>query len=456
MQSFIKNTLICSAISLVSLEVQSQHVEVNDFNNLQDFNFSNRPPTSSNRLSPSLHKQLSLLDVNDDVDVDDGECIWTHLLLEIGATNLKFTGGKVDVCQEKTMPPSVFFADKRTLNLKARELPDGSMPEEAINLLIETLKDMRLKAILAIPGNAKWAMVGTASLRGLTNQAEVIERVKQLFGIAIDVIDQVEEAMFSWLSAEQLAKEEVHAVCDTGGGSFQILIRPDNSESVEGTLPSEGDYLEIFGNIGTTAVKKFFKEMTQREDFFPLSTGAQMTLEEDQCIPLKKVCQLILDSISFNKKTDGNLSNQYIRTLTHGHKLFGVSRSFVFSVLPLINSALNYDLLHNPLVYLDRGAEPLPPAQEKGFTLKQLRRAITILSPMTSEEIRGIAPSTKDDPWGDFSNMVLVYVVLQYLGMEEVRVLEVTSSLQGALAGLESQWITGKEMHDIVWKKVAK
>jgi hypothetical protein len=443
MHSFIKNTLIGSAISIISLQTHSQPVEVFEFNQPTDLDFSSQA-------SPSLRKNDSLL------DVDDEECFRTRAFVEIGSSNLKLTMGKVDVCQEKTMPPSVFFTVKRTLNLKALQLPDGSMPEVAINLLLIALKDMRLMAILESSDNIEWAVIATASLRGLTNQEKVIAQVKKLFGMEIAVIAQEEEAKFSWLSAEQLAGEELHAVMDTGGGSFQVLIRTNNPVAADGTLPSQEDYLEIFGNIGTTAVKKFFREMTAREDFFPLSSQAQMAIEEDQCIPLKNVCQLILDSISFSKQSETTLPNQYIQGLTHGHKLFGVSRSFVFSILPLIVSALNYDFSLNPLFYSNEGEGLLTMGQEKVFTLKQLRRAITILSPMTSERIRAIAPSAKDDPWGDFSNMVLVYVVLQYLGMDEVRVLEVTSSLQGALAGLESKWITGKEMHDIIWKKAPK
>ena len=438
MHLFIKTILVASTLSTLTLPSYGQHVEL-DLTQPIDLNFSHGAPSPLNDRAHFL-------------DIDDEECYRTRGFLEIGSSNLKFTVGRVDICQEETMPPQVFFTDKRALNLKARELPDGSMPEEAIHLLIATLKDMRLKAILEISENMEWAVVATASLRGLTNQEAVIARVKELFGVDIDVMDQAEEAMFSWLSAEQLAKEKVNAVFDSGGGSFQILIRTHKEHTTEESLPGTGDYLEIFGNIGTTALKKFLRNLKGKEDFLPLIEKGRGE-EDAQTLFLKEACNYIVNSISHSKKGEAGVHNRYIHELTQGHKLFGVSRSFVFSVLPLMVAALSYDMRTNSALFLNGGERLVYPPQGMDFTLKQLHRALTILAPMSSEEIRAIAPSAKEDPWGDFSNMVLVYAVLQYLNMQDVRVLEVTSSLQGALAGLQSKWITGREMHDIIWKK---
>ncbi len=106
------------------------------------------------------------------------------------------------------------------LGLRAR-IADGLLTPDAAGALCALLSEYRGIAERLTPQPP--IVFATASLRGLKNQAEVLEKIRCETGLAVEVISGETEAYYSFLGARGKHAPASGAVVDLGGGSTEIL-----------------------------------------------------------------------------------------------------------------------------------------------------------------------------------------------------------------------------------------
>ena len=108
--------------------------------------------------------------------------------------------------------------------------------------------------------------VATAAVRKATNQAEFLELVKEVAGFELHVIDGQTEAYFDFQGVmagfENLSD---CLICDTGGGSTELILANDHAIEAKVSLPFGAMTLfDTYGNqvdVATEAIKQRFKEV---------------------------------------------------------------------------------------------------------------------------------------------------------------------------------------------------
>ena len=102
---------------------------------------------------------------------------------------------------------------------------DGSIPHKKIDELARTIStQVKLAAVLG--ADEVYAMA-TAATRDATNGEELVEIVADESGVAIDVLDEHEEARLAFLGATHFLPQDQTdsiAVVDAGGGSTEVAV----------------------------------------------------------------------------------------------------------------------------------------------------------------------------------------------------------------------------------------
>lgn len=111
---------------------------------------------------------------------------------------------------------------KRVARLRKYIQPDGSMSEQGIEILKQTLvsfkeisEDYRVENIKA---------VATAAIRQANNNQEILERMENETGIQIDLLSEEEEAYFGYLAVVHSMEIPSAVTVDIGGGSTEVTL----------------------------------------------------------------------------------------------------------------------------------------------------------------------------------------------------------------------------------------
>lgn len=99
---------------------------------------------------------------------------------------------------------------------------DGALSEEGVEKLVSVL--LRFRRVLELLPGCRVFPFATASLRGLSNTPEVLERVRRETGFDIDVITGREEAIFDYRGAVGRMNEQSGVLVDIGGGSTELVF----------------------------------------------------------------------------------------------------------------------------------------------------------------------------------------------------------------------------------------
>ena len=437
--------LLCYLSSQSHIKAQNvplqQPVDITDSNDLVNISYA----------GAKFHVEIPLSAVLSFDNKNDDPCKETRAVVILGSSTLSFLVDLIDKCSPlKQHNPHFFWTQKQRLDLGKSDgtLDSTVVSSDKISAIITALENIK-KQVIDDPRlhNAVWAVIATAWLREASNANEVINLVNEKGLGRISIIDQAAEGKFSWASAQRLTREEIEMTYDSGGRSFQVrwkLQQPSNQD--------DDVYMGIYGNVGMHTVKESLIRMTGQENFLPLPEGFNSTHQhDDTCIFLEAVCREVRSKISYQQEGSviRNTDPIDMRGRTKGLTLFGVTRSLNCSVLPAIIAVRLYARSQN--IPLREGGMAF---QEQGlegpgyFNFIALHEAIQILSTMSADAIRAIAPSAQKDPREDFSNMLLVYVVLQHLHLDHVQVLKVENSLQSALDELaEEEWTSFEEMN---------
>ncbi|MBN1894766.1 hypothetical protein JW906_09735 [bacterium] len=99
----------------------------------------------------------------------------------------------------------------------------GRMEEEAVDRAIAVLSAWKEESLGK--GAGKIMAVGTHVFRAAGNRAEVLQRIREKTGIAVEILPEREEAMWTYRGAVSFLKTDGETwLIDVGGGSTEIAI----------------------------------------------------------------------------------------------------------------------------------------------------------------------------------------------------------------------------------------
>ncbi len=137
-------------------------------------------------------------------------------IIDIGSNTTKLA--VLDSEQLFSQPPVFFKAVPQ--NLRAH-VENNCLTKEATEKLCQLLRTFcqTARRLTSTPPLA----FATASLRGLDNTQEVLERIQETCGLAVKVISGEQEAYYSFLGAKGGLSVKEGMVVDLGGGSTELL-----------------------------------------------------------------------------------------------------------------------------------------------------------------------------------------------------------------------------------------
>ena len=112
--------------------------------------------------------------------------------------------------------------NKYTAGLAACVDKDGRMTSEGVERLVDVMS--RFRAATDLLRGCEVFPFATASLRNITNRAEVTERVRAATGFEIRVLSGYEEAMLDYRGAVRSMPGEQGLLVDVGGGSTELVF----------------------------------------------------------------------------------------------------------------------------------------------------------------------------------------------------------------------------------------
>jgi exopolyphosphatase/guanosine-5'-triphosphate,3'-diphosphate pyrophosphatase len=112
------------------------------------------------------------------------------------------------------------LASHKTVAGLARFMNGGELSTQGINELLDTLK--RFEGVLDSWGNVRTHAFATASLRYADNAARVVERVRAVTGLGLELLSGEDEAWLGFLGARSDTRIGDGVVVDIGGASCEF------------------------------------------------------------------------------------------------------------------------------------------------------------------------------------------------------------------------------------------
>ena len=94
------------------------------------------------------------------------------------------------------------------------------LSEEGVRELLRILHQFR-RAVNGMP-DVRVRVIASACMRGLSNEKEILARVLEETGFAIDIMSGEEEAFYGYYAIAKGLREPIGLLCDCGGGSTEI------------------------------------------------------------------------------------------------------------------------------------------------------------------------------------------------------------------------------------------
>ncbi len=139
-----------------------------------------------------------------------------YAVVDIGSNTVRM----VIYDQEENGALTRVIGEKASLGL-VNFVSDGCMSDLGLNKLLETLEGFGLAA--AKVGCDELVAFATASLRGLENTNDILEKIKAHTGIIVDVLSGEEEAAFNFGGLQAAFALTDGMMVDMGGGSTEVL-----------------------------------------------------------------------------------------------------------------------------------------------------------------------------------------------------------------------------------------
>lgn len=100
---------------------------------------------------------------------------------------------------------------------------DNTLSDEGVQLAASSLGLLKAQAQQASAVDACYVFA-TASLRGRSNEHEVVATLKERTGFEVDIIEGIEEAKLGYASLQCRYRPQCAVMADVGGGSTEIVV----------------------------------------------------------------------------------------------------------------------------------------------------------------------------------------------------------------------------------------
>lgn len=308
----------------------------------------------------------------------------TRAAVDVGSGSIKVTIAKVDSQNNKIH--RILYSEEHPVPFK-RDLQVGGssiLSEKIQKVAFEKLSILQKE--LAVHRPTMWKGIATAASRQAKNAPEMFRKINDDLGIDISIISQNEEGRLGFVTAAAVSgipREKLIAV-DSGSGSFQVTtLIDDHLEVIEGQLghiPSLEMLMEIRG---------------QKLDL--QTSPATVTLKEARLLVERMRAKMPTVPDAFLKKSKDPANT-----------IVGIgNENFIFAM----------------------GAKGVG---KKTFTREELWQAISRHAGMPAEELNQFAK-----PHTAVLGMVLLYSIMDSLGIEQITSCEANGSCEGLLIDRE-------------------
>lgn len=149
--------------------------------------------------------------------------------IDIGSNAARLLISQVSVYQDGTVDYTKLNLLRVPLRLGFDVFNGGSIGEDKIHQLVETLKAYKL--LMSIYKVTAFKACATSAMRDTANSKEILKRVKEETGIEVKIITGQEEAniIYETHIAENLNFEKSYLYVDVGGGSTEVTLFSKNA-----------------------------------------------------------------------------------------------------------------------------------------------------------------------------------------------------------------------------------
>lgn len=178
-----------------------------------------------------------------------------YSVIDIGSNTIRLVIYKVKNGEVKNL-----ISKKVSAGLAGYVEFEGELSFKGQQILVETLMDF--KDILSNVQTKEDFIFATASLRNIKNCDTVLEHVKGVTGLEIEVISGEEEAVYDYYGAKKFIDQEEGLLIDIGGGSTELVLYKKN-EIVEALSIPIGS-LNLYNNY----VKEIIPNKKEMEEIY--------------------------------------------------------------------------------------------------------------------------------------------------------------------------------------------
>ncbi len=333
-------------------------------------------------------------------DNTENDCLVARVAYDIGSSNTKIMGALVDICKMKV--DKVFTSEsyplsfRQDLSLSEANEFSPRIKNEGIKALAQAKNDIEQKYLQSkkLSGVLQHCAVATAAFRSASNGEDYVHELEEKAHIPINVISQEDEGKLAYLGAiANFGQNEVvePIVWDIGGGSMQLTFKNQQDE-----------YFVMGGEMAANT----FQALVQEKVLFKALNETPYPMNHDEIVA---AIDLAKHHLTFDEAAKSIIQTQ----IEMGSEIIAVGAVHNYSVLPLCNLVKN--------------------RTDKGYSKQDIQLAIYLLTDKDDAEIINLFPmATKDHVKNQLTNLILVYAMMDLMGIESVKAVQ-TSNVQGLL-----------------------
>lgn len=150
-----------------------------------------------------------------------------YSVVDVGSNTVRLVTYETDGKNYKTV-----YTDFRALGLIS-EIENNKLADGAIEKLCQTLLLFKTNS----PDGAEFTAFATAFMRVIDNAQDVVEKIKSITGIELEILSEEQEALYSFAGITRSLEETSGIAADFGGGSCEFIKFSDSLPTEYASLP---------------------------------------------------------------------------------------------------------------------------------------------------------------------------------------------------------------------------
>ncbi len=239
--------------------------------------------------------------------------------------------------------------DKKYMAKLIEHVIDGTLDQNAVNILAEVLKEYKNTAE-DMGANALYVFA-TASLRAVKNCSDVLSYIKRETDLDIDIISGEQEARLSFIAARSVFPADTCLIADIGGGSSEIVAAENGSISAFDSLPAGS--LKMYMKYVSQTIPSPAEALLIKNEISDMLSRSFNKQQFDTLIgiggSIKAICKLIS---AFGIDTPGDIINVgYLRSVcqilieNHPHAISAINNIIPDRLTTLLPGAIIADAI---------------------------------------------------------------------------------------------------------------